>query len=75
MSNKILKTQPTPAAVIDTKINKTITVDANIEPLLEFMLKKAKIQLSDINDTFIRVWINQNLDLLTEGDKKKFNVF
>ncbi len=57
------------------KISRTVTVDADIVPLLEYMLKKAKIELSDINDTFIRVWINQNMDLLTESDKKKFKVY
>ncbi len=57
------------------KISKTVNIDADIIPLLEYMLKKAKVELSDINDTFIRIWINQNMDLLTESDKKKFKVY
>ena len=60
---------------VSEKVKKTVTVDASIAPLLDYMLKKANIQLSDINDTFIRVWINQNMDLLTEADKEKFKVY
>jgi hypothetical protein len=57
------------------KVSKTVKVDATIAPLLDYMLKKANIQLSDINDTFIRVWINQNMDLLTESEKKQFQIY
>ena len=31
------------------KITKTVKIDAAIAPLLEYMLKKASVQLSDIN--------------------------
>lgn len=53
-------------------ITKTVEVDANIAPLLDYMLKKAEVSLSDINKSFIKKWINQHLDLLTESDRKKF---
>jgi hypothetical protein len=55
------------------KIEKKIKVDANIAPVLDYMLKKANINLSDINESFIKVWINQNLDLLNDSEKKQFN--
>jgi hypothetical protein len=56
------------------KIEKKIKVDANIVPVLDYMLKKANINLSDINESFIKVWINQNLDLLTDSEKKEFKL-
>jgi hypothetical protein len=57
-----------------SKIKKSVEIDANLAPVLDFMLKKAKLQLSDLNDTFIRLWINQNMDLLTEAEKRKFKI-
>lgn len=57
------------------KVIKTVTIDASIAPMLDYMLKKANLKLSDINDTFIRLWINQNIDLLTDSEKKKFKVY
>jgi hypothetical protein len=53
---------------------RTIFIQKNIAPLLDFMLKKAEINLSDINDSFIKVWINQNLDLLNQDEKVKFGI-
>ena len=53
---------------------KTIFIQKGIVPLLNFMLKKAEIDLSDINDSFIKVWINQNLDLLSPEDKVRFGI-
>ena len=55
-------------------VKKSVSIDAELVPVLELMLKKASLQLSDINDTFIRVWINQNPDLLTEAEKRKFKI-
>ncbi len=56
------------------KIEKKISIDVHIAPVLEYMLKKANLDLSELNDTFIKVWINQNLDLLTDIEKKNFNI-
>ena len=53
---------------------RTIFINKGVAPLLDFMLKKAEIDLSDINDSFIKVWINQNLDLLSENDKVQFGI-
>ena len=53
---------------------RTIFINKGITPLLDFMLKKADIDLSDINDSFIKVWINQNLDLLSQEDKVRFGI-
>ena len=57
------------------KITKTVKIDAAIAPLFEYMLKKASVQFSDINDTFIKLWISQNLDLLNESEKKQFKIY
>ena len=56
------------------KIEKKISIAIHIAPVLEYMLKKANLDLSELNDTFIKVWINQNLDLLTDIEKEKFNI-
>lgn len=56
------------------KIEKKIKVDASIAPMLDYMLKKANINLSDINESFIKIWINQNLDLLNDSEKKQFKL-
>ena len=53
---------------------RAIFIQKGIAPLLDFMLEKAEIDLSDINDSFIKVWINQNLDFLTQEDKARFKV-
>lgn len=53
---------------------RTIFISKGIIPLLDFMLEKAEIDLSDINDSFIKVWINQNLDLLSQEDKVRFRI-
>ena len=53
---------------------RTIFIPKGITPLLDFMLEKAEIDLSDINDSFIKVWINQNLDLLSPEDKVRFGI-
>ena len=53
---------------------RTIFIQKGIAPLLDLMLKKAEIDLSDINDSFIKVWINQNLDLLSSEDKVRFRI-
>lgn len=62
------------ATVAQPQVTKSIKVDANLAPILDTMLKKAGIKLDDVSDTFIRIWINQNLDLLNEDDRKKFNL-
>jgi hypothetical protein len=56
------------------QIEKKIKVDANIAPLLDLMLKKGSVDLSGISNSFIRVWINQNLDLLSDSEKKQFHI-
>jgi hypothetical protein len=56
------------------QIKKEVNIDANIEPLLEYMLQKANTDLSSISNSFVRVWINQNFDLLTEADKRRFGL-
>ena len=62
------------ATVAQPQVTKSIKVDANLAAILDTMLKKAGIKLDDVSDTFIRIWINQNLDLLNEDDRKKFNL-
>ena len=62
------------ATVAQPQVTKSIKVDANLAPILDIMLKKAGIKLDDVSDTFIRIWINQNLDLLNEDERKKFNL-
>jgi hypothetical protein len=56
------------------QVEKTVNIDANIEPLLEYMLQKANTDLSGISNSFVRVWINQNFDLLNEAEKKRFGL-
>ena len=56
------------------QIKKEVSIDANIAPVLEYMLKKANTNLSGISNSFVRVWINQNLDLLNDTEKKKFKL-
>ena len=54
--------------------SRTIFINKRIAPLLDFMLKKAETNLSNINDSFITVWINQNLDLLSQEEKERFKI-
>lgn len=56
------------------QVEKKVSIDANIAPMLDYMLKKANTNLSGISNSFVRIWINQNLDLLSESEKKKFNL-
>jgi hypothetical protein len=56
------------------QIEKKVSIDANIAPILDYMLKKANTNLSGISNSFVRVWINQNLDLLSDSEKKKFKL-
>jgi len=56
------------------QIEKKVSIDASIAPILDYMLKKANTNLSGISNSFVRVWINQNLDLLSESEKKKFKL-
>ena len=56
------------------QVEKTVNIDANIEPLLEYMIQKANTDLSGISNSFVRVWINQNFDLLNEAEKKRFGL-
>lgn len=60
---------------IDKPAKKSVTIDAEIAPLFDYMLKKANLQFNEVNAIFIKVWISQNLDLLTESEKKRFNVY
>jgi hypothetical protein len=54
------------------KIKMTVQVDAEFKPLLDLMLKKANLSLSDLNETFIPLWIGQNKDLLTATELEQF---
>ena len=56
------------------QIEKKVNIDASIAPILDYMLKKANTNLSGISNSFVRVWINQNLDLLNESERKKFKL-
>lgn len=56
------------------QVEKKVSIDANVAPILDYMLKKANTNLSGISNSFVRVWINQNLDLLSDAEKKKFNL-
>jgi hypothetical protein len=54
------------------KVKKTVQVDSSLLPLLSVMLKKANLTLSDLNDSAIRRWINQNTDLLSPVERERF---
>ncbi len=54
------------------KVKKTVQVDSSLLPLLSVMLKKANLSLSDLNDSAIRRWINQNIDLLSQHEREQF---
>lgn len=56
------------------QIERKVNIDASIAPILDYMLKKANTNLSGISNSFVRVWINQNLDLLNESERKKFKL-
>ncbi len=53
-------------------VTEVITVDKETKPLLDLMLKKANLSLSDLNDTFISLWIRQNKDLLNTSEADKY---
>lgn len=65
-------TQPTPAKRKATKVKKSVQVDEAIGGLLDVMLQKAGLSLDDLVNTSVRLWIVQNLDLLSAEDKKQF---
>ena len=54
------------------KTKVSVSVDNGIMPLLELMLKKAHLNINDLTDTFISVWINENQDLLSKTEREKF---
>jgi len=54
------------------KVKKTVQVDSGLLPLLSVMLKNANLTLSDLNDSAIRRWINQNIDLLSPTERERF---
>lgn len=55
------------------KVRKNVQVDEAIGGLLELMLQKAGLSLDDLVNTSVRLWIAQNLDLLSSEDKQKFS--
>jgi hypothetical protein len=63
----LMKTSEKPS-----KVKMTVQVDAEFKPLLDLMLKKANLSLSDLNETFIPLWIGQNKDLLTPSELEQF---
>lgn len=55
-----------------TKSKVTVEVSTEEKELLDLMLKKASISYKDLFNTYTSLWVNQNLDLLTEAEKSKF---
>ena len=69
-----------PSAVRTYKNNKgmatkkeTDTVDKQIYELFEVLLKKSGVKKKDLMDIWVRSFIKENLDLVSESDKKKFD--
>ena len=54
------------------KAKAIVQIDAEVKPLLDLMLKKANLSLSDLNDTFISIWVSQNKDLLTPAERQQY---
>jgi hypothetical protein len=50
----------------------SVSVDAGIKPLLDLMLKKANLNMTDLTDTFIVLWIRQNKDLLSQTELEAY---
>ena len=63
--------QPMPAKTTH-KAKAIVQIDAEVKPLLDLMLKKANLSLSDLNDTFISIWVSQNKDLLTPAERQQY---
>lgn len=51
----------------------TDTVDKQIYELFEVLLKKSGVKKKDLMDIWVRSFIKENLDLVSESDKKKFD--
>ena len=51
----------------------TNTVDKQIYELFEVVLKKSGVKKKDLMDIWVRSFIKENLDLVSESDKKKFD--
>lgn len=49
------------------------TVDSQIKELFEYLLKKTGVKKKDLVDMMMRDFIQGNLDLVSESDKKKFD--
>ena len=49
-----------------------VQVNGEVKPLLDLMLSKANLTLTDLNDSFIRLWISENTDLLTKDEREKY---
>lgn len=49
------------------------TVDKQLYELFELLLKKSGVKKKDLMDLMVRSFIQENLDLVSESDKKKFD--
>lgn len=49
------------------------TVDKQLYELFELLLKKSGVKKKDLMDIMVRSFIRENLDLVSESDKKKFD--
>mgnify|MGYP003538934710 FL=1 len=49
------------------------TVDKQLYELFELLLKKSGVKKKDLMDIMVRSFIKENLDLVSESDKKKFD--
>ena len=50
----------------------TDTVDKQLYELFDLLLKKSGVKKKDLMDIWVRSFIKENLDLVSESDKKKF---
>ena len=49
------------------------TVDKQLYELFELLLKKSGVKKKDLMDIMVRSFIKENVDLVSESDKKKFD--
>ena len=54
------------------QITAKYTVEEDSKELIELMLEKSHLTVSDIFKTSLKKWINQNIDLLSENEKQKY---
>ena len=54
------------------KKKRRTAVEKERKELLTLLLKKAKMTQKDVVDSALETWVAMNLDLLTDGEKKRF---